>query len=211
MANPHKQKGDRAERAYVAHALEDHPGITRADAMRYLGAGRKDDVGDVRVYPGVSVQVKHWNNVTAALIEGAQAARRQRHNGNEPYGVAMVKVPQARPPRPVWLASALLDEWPLPVPDEAPIFRRSSRMLGWLAATSDTPAVARARATATTKRARAQLPPEPQPDPALRVALLVVGDKTYAVSPEDAWIRSYRAATGPLSATGAVAGSAAHA
>lgn len=191
MANASKNKGDRAERAYLAHALAEYPQLVRDDAMRHLGAGRRDDVGDVRVFDGVSIQVKHWSNVSSALIDAAVNARRQRLNARAPYGVGIVKVPHARPPKPVWLATSIVDEWPLPVPASVPIFLRSSKLLDWLRTDQDPPRIAAQRQAATTKTQMAKLPPLPAPDPRHRVALWTVRGTTLAVGTETAWVNAW--------------------
>lgn len=188
MANAQKRKGDQAERDYLAHFTTVYPHLARPDAMRHLGAGRRDDVGDVRVMYGVACQVKHWSNVSAAIFDAVRGVRRQRFNGGDLLGVGIVKVPRARPPRPVWIACALEDEWPAPVSDSAPLFRQSGRLLTWLATTEDPPAVARARSAARTVAQRRALPPAPAPREE-RAAVLQVGQARYVVGTEEAWLR----------------------
>jgi hypothetical protein len=53
MGNPSKRKGDRAE-LEVQALLRDHLGVP---ARRQLGAGRKDDVGDMAGVPNTVIQV----------------------------------------------------------------------------------------------------------------------------------------------------------
>lgn len=188
MANPSKRKGDVAERDYVAFVQETYPLLVRPDASRILGAGRRDDLGDVRVLYGVATQVKAWGNISAALLDAASGALRQKSNAGDLLGVGVVKVRGARGSTPRWLACAFEDEWPAPLDSSSPTFRLSGRLTSWLLTTADDPATARARAAVTTKAAEAKLPPPPIADPAERVARWVVGGQRIVVGPEAAWM-----------------------
>lgn len=189
MGNPSKRKGDNGELHYVAHMQQTHPDLVRPDAGRILGAGRRDDRGDVRVLYGVATQVKAWGNVSGALLDAADGALRQKRNAGDVLGVGIVKVPHARGDRPRWLASTLEDEWPAPLPEHTPTFRLSGRLLSWLLTTTDDTRTVRARAEATTTTARGKLPPPPVADPSLRVARWVVRGQSLTVAPEAAWVR----------------------
>lgn len=191
VANRQKSKGDRGERDFVAFMQTAYPELVRPDAQRELGAGRREDRGDVRVLYGVTTQVKAWGNVSAALIDAARGALRQKVNASNVLGVGIVKVPHVRPPRPRWLACSLETEWPGASPlVDVPVFRQSGRLLSWMLAAQDDPRVARARQMATTKTARAALPPPCVTDPAQRVAILAVpGDVRIVIAPECAWMR----------------------
>ena len=59
MANSNKRKGDRAEREAVAVLCRLAPDLVVPRPQRLLGAGRREDTGDLWVLPGVTVQVKH--------------------------------------------------------------------------------------------------------------------------------------------------------
>lgn len=63
MSNPSKRKGDKAE-LEVQALLRDLLGVP---ARRALGAGRKDDMGDIHGVPNTVVQVANYANVTTAV------------------------------------------------------------------------------------------------------------------------------------------------
>lgn len=76
MANSAKRKGDRAE-LEVQGILRDLLGVP---ARRALGAGRKDDVGDIHGVPDTVIQVADWKDALRAVREkpleaGLQAER----------------------------------------------------------------------------------------------------------------------------------------
>lgn len=98
MANPAKNKGDQGERDAVVALIQRTPHLLVQDRkpMRALGAGRKDDEGDLRVIPGTSIQVKFWNNLSRACREAADGAVRQAKNAQSPYAMGMVPIPRAR-------------------------------------------------------------------------------------------------------------------
>jgi len=79
MANSSKRKGDRAE-LEVQGLLRDLLGVP---ARRALGAGRKDDVGDITGVPDTVIQVADWKDVTRAVREKPLECeeQRKRHNG----------------------------------------------------------------------------------------------------------------------------------
>lgn len=192
MANANKIKGDRAERALLAHLNTQWPHLMRPDAARMLGAGRRDDTGDLIALPGVTIQVKHWNNLPQALASAASGAAAQRRTAAVPFGVGVCKVPGARAPKPIWLAAVLADEWPGPAPEDPPCFRQSGRMLTWLTQADETPAQARARAQARTARQRATLAPAPVDDVRYRIACWDARGTTYLVSPLEAWVAAWQ-------------------
>ncbi|WP_114906727.1 hypothetical protein [Ornithinimicrobium murale] len=97
MANAAKNKGDKGERDAVVALIQRTPHLLVQDRrpMRALGAGRKDDEGDLRVLPGTSIQVKFWNNLTRACREAADGAVRQAKNAQNPYAMGLVPIPRA--------------------------------------------------------------------------------------------------------------------
>lgn len=122
MANPQKQKGDRAEREAVeALVLLAGPlGLTMTPLqMRALGAGRKEDTGDIHVFPDVAIQVKNYaaSRMNQALREAAVGAVRQAENGLLPFHLGLSVVPRARKDGFRWAASAV--HWPVPVEHDA--------------------------------------------------------------------------------------------
>ena len=74
MANPNKRRGDRAE-LEVQAMLQDHLGVP---ARRALGAGRKDDMGDITGVPDTCISVVNWQNVAAAVREKPAECEVQR-------------------------------------------------------------------------------------------------------------------------------------
>jgi hypothetical protein len=76
MTNPSKDKGDRAE-LEVQALWRDHCGVP---ARRALGAGRKDDVGDIHGVPYTVVQVANRKDVAAAVRHKPLEAQRQLEN-----------------------------------------------------------------------------------------------------------------------------------
>ena len=74
LANSSKRKGDRAE-LEVQGILRDLLGVP---ARRKLGAGRKDDVGDIDGVPDTVIQVADWKDVTRAVREKPLECEEQR-------------------------------------------------------------------------------------------------------------------------------------
>lgn len=78
MSNPQKRKGDRAE-LEVQGILRDHLGVP---ARRALGAGRKDDVGDIHGVPDTTVQVTDRADLAAAIrLKLPQSVEQQKRAG----------------------------------------------------------------------------------------------------------------------------------
>ena len=90
MANPQKQKGDRAERELAA-LLCDHLG---SDCRRKLGAGRKDDQGDLDLIVNgepVVVQVADYGNPLDAISRKLPTVLEQTANAGATLGVLAVR------------------------------------------------------------------------------------------------------------------------
>lgn len=82
MSNPQKRRGDEAERE-VAAWFSEHLGVP---ARRALGAGRKDDVGDIHGIPGPTViQVANYASLDRAVREKLPALERQRVNAGAEF------------------------------------------------------------------------------------------------------------------------------
>jgi Holliday junction resolvase len=88
MANPQKLKGDRAERE-CAEILQHLLGLP---AQRLLGAGRKEDVGDIHGIPGHVIQVADWKDVLAALRMKPLGAQRQAVNAGAFYSSTFLRL-----------------------------------------------------------------------------------------------------------------------
>lgn len=72
--NPSKRKGDRAE-LEVQGILRDLLGVP---ARRKLGAGRRDDMGDIDGVPNTVIQVADWKDALRAVREKPVECERQR-------------------------------------------------------------------------------------------------------------------------------------
>lgn len=92
MANPSKRKGDAAE-LEVQGILRDLLGVP---ARRALGAGRKDDVGDIHGVPNTCIQVVNRKDVARAIREKLPEAERQRECAGVPFAATFVRLPGGR-------------------------------------------------------------------------------------------------------------------
>ena len=81
MANPSKAKGDRAE-LEVQGWFRDELGVP---ARRALGAGRRDDVGDIHGIPATVVQVANYASLDRAVREKLPALEVQRVNAGAEF------------------------------------------------------------------------------------------------------------------------------
>ena len=75
MANSNKRKGDRAEREAFAVLCLLAPDLLVPRPQRLLGAGRREDTGDLWVLPDVTVQVKHRADPAQAIRIAADGGR----------------------------------------------------------------------------------------------------------------------------------------
>ena len=87
--HPSKRKGDRAE-LEVQGILRDLLGVP---ARRALGAGRKDDVGDIHGVPDTVVSVANYGDSARAIREKLPEAERQRVNANARFAAVFVRRP----------------------------------------------------------------------------------------------------------------------
>ena len=86
--NSSKRKGDKAEREVQA-ILRDELGV---EARRALGAGRRDDVGDMYGIPDTTVQVVSWKDVTRAVREKPLECEMQRVRANVTHAATFVRL-----------------------------------------------------------------------------------------------------------------------
>ncbi|MGK3708818.1 hypothetical protein [Arthrobacter sp. IK3] len=131
MGNSAKNKGDRFEREAVTALVELLPEFTVNNPMRMLGAGRKDDVGDLSVFPDVAIQVRAKKDMGQAIRTSAEDSVKQAGNGQMPYALGMVPILGTRAHQVRWLACTAVDAWPggiEPVVD----FALVSRALTWV-------------------------------------------------------------------------------
>ncbi|MDQ2740206.1 MAG: hypothetical protein M3Y35_16655 [Actinomycetota bacterium] len=123
MANSSKSKGDKAEREAVLVLNDLASDLTVSRPRRKLGAGRKDDEGDLDVFPDATVQVKFWPAaVNASVREAAIDAQAQSSRAGTPFHTGMVCLPNVRTQAVRWVAATL--EWPgfRPTDDELALF-----------------------------------------------------------------------------------------
>jgi hypothetical protein len=89
MPNPNKRKGDAAE-LEVQRLFRDQLGIVTA--RRALGAGRKDDMGDITGIGDLVVQVCSWQNVAAAVRQKPIECEQQRLNAGATHAATFVRL-----------------------------------------------------------------------------------------------------------------------
>lgn len=115
--NSAKAKGDRGEREAVAMLCQLAPDLVLPNARRKLGAGRRDDIGDLEVFPDVTIQVKTMANVVTALRDAALGAEEQAARARTTYQVGIAPIPRSRKTAVRWLAATTA--WPEgPPPDD---------------------------------------------------------------------------------------------
>jgi hypothetical protein len=85
--NPAKSKGDAAEREVCAHLAD----LTGWSVRRKLGAGRKEDTGDIHGIPQCTCQVKSYTDVLRAIREGLPELRTQQANSGDPFAALLVR------------------------------------------------------------------------------------------------------------------------
>lgn len=132
MANSAKNKGDRYEREAKDYLIAMAPDLVCELPMRMLGAGRKDDIGDIRVFDDTAIQVRALANMGQAVRSSAHDAVIQAGNGRMPYALGMVPVQGARKEKVRWLACVAPDQWPGGFPASVAEFSIISKALPWL-------------------------------------------------------------------------------
>jgi hypothetical protein len=90
MTNPSKRKGDSAE-LEAARLISDLLGV---NAKRALGAGRKEDVGDVFGVPQTAIQVvsRSTDVVAVGMVRKPLEADRQALNAGETFSATFVRI-----------------------------------------------------------------------------------------------------------------------
>ena len=86
--NKAKAKGDRFE----LMAAYDLTLISGYECRRMLGAGRKDDVGDIAGLPNTTIQVKAYKDIARAVRVGPLQAEQQKVNAGNRYAFTMVRI-----------------------------------------------------------------------------------------------------------------------
>lgn len=92
MTNAAKRKGDAAERE-AAKLLSDLLGVP---AERKLGAGRKEDTGDIYGVPDTVIQVANYRDITLALRRKLDDCPIQQERAGATFGAAMIRRPGGR-------------------------------------------------------------------------------------------------------------------
>lgn len=169
MTNSSKDKGDRGEREADAYLKALCPDLLVWDAMRALGAGRKEDKGDLKAFPDAAVQVKNFkaDYLSKGLYEAATGARTQAGHARHPFNTGMVVVPRARKTGAVRFVASTLD-WP----------------------TSDT-----VHARATNSLRALEMVKAAGPASSLTVQVDRKGQPAIIVANIDTWVAAYRIAT----------------
>jgi len=102
VTNPAKRKGDKAE-LEIAGLIRD---LTGWPVQRRLGAGRREDAGDLYGIPQCTAQVKNCRDITRAIREAMLELDRQQGHGGTDFGVAFIRRPGGR-----WLAVQSVEQW----------------------------------------------------------------------------------------------------
>jgi hypothetical protein len=169
--NASKNKGDQAEReaAMVLNALA--ADLMAGAARRKLGAGRRDDIGDLDAFVDVTIQVKAYADPVRALREAVNGAKEQANRSGTRWNVGMSPLPRARRDGVRWICST--DVWPSAPNVHLPSFGRTSRALEYI------------------KSANVVI----ETPPRQRVALVEVkGTPTMFIGSIDAWVDALRVA-----------------
>jgi hypothetical protein len=87
--HPSKRKGDKAE-LEVQGLLRDLLGVP---ARRALGAGRKDDVGDITGVPDTCIQVVSYTDIARAIREKLPETEAQRVRAGCTFAATFVRRP----------------------------------------------------------------------------------------------------------------------
>ncbi len=87
MTSPSKRKGDKAE-LEVERLLQDELGVP---ARRALGAGRKDDMGDIDGIPDTVIQVAAYKDIARAIREKLPEVEQQRQRAGATYSAVFAR------------------------------------------------------------------------------------------------------------------------
>lgn len=128
--NASKAKGDRFEREAAEILNEVAADLLAIPARRKLGAGRKDDVGDLDGFSDVTVQVKALRELTTAIRDAADSALEQSARAGTRWHVGMTPIPNARRGSVRWVCSAY--QWPSTPNVLLPSFGRTSDAVSYL-------------------------------------------------------------------------------
>ena len=85
--NKPKAKGDNAEREVQALLRK----LLGVPARRALGAGRKDDVGDIGNVPDTVIQVAAWDDLARCVREKLPTVAAQMKNAQAKHGALFIR------------------------------------------------------------------------------------------------------------------------
>ena len=187
VSNSSKSKGDRNELAAVLELVAKAGDLVLPNAQRKLGAGRREDVGDLHVFANVAVQVRAVAEMGRGLRTAATDSVEQARHGGVPFALGMVPVPRARKESVRWLASCL--SWPgsRPGDEEIAVFTNPGAAIAHLR--RDDLGVPRTRRIAQLRR---------------------LNTCSVFVAPIEAWIQAYRRVRVGAGETGGVAAYVVH-
>lgn len=108
MGKASSVKGAKAERDIAALLTE----LVGRLVRRRIGAGRKDDIGDLVGVPHFCIQVANRANITQALREKPLACDLQQFNMGAPFGATILKLPPQPGGKPAeWRVVQTLDQF----------------------------------------------------------------------------------------------------
>ena len=87
LSNPHKRKGDKAEREAAEILTE----VTGFECQRNLSAGIPGDVGDIYGIPNCVVQICDWKDKSKACLVKPREVEVQRQNADVKFATSMVR------------------------------------------------------------------------------------------------------------------------
>lgn len=105
LSSPSKSKGDEGEREVqeLLRNLLGLPGVRRS-----LGAGRKDDVGDIDGVPQAALQVAWWADILAAINAKLPAVEQQRKNKRVRFAAVFIRRSRNKIP---WIVVMTPEQW----------------------------------------------------------------------------------------------------
>lgn len=169
--NASKNKGDRGEREAVEVLKELAPDLVLPNAMRKLGAGRKEDTGDLHVFDDVTIQVKCLSNPVNAIRQAVEGALVQSRRAETRWHVGMVPLPRSRRHGIHWLCVST--EWPTVPTVPFPNFGTTGKAIEYIRSDSKFISVEPIRRLAVVERQ---------------------GHEPMFISPVNAWVEALRAA-----------------
>lgn len=177
MANASKRKGDEGEREAVTFIVSAVPDLVNVHkAQRALGAGRKEDTGDLHIFTDTAIQVRRLKaaDIGLAIRSSARDSVIQAGHGGVPHALGMAPIHNARLNSVRWLACVTPGHWPIPVEPVAE-FSMVGKAVAW---------------------ARDDLGPTGYTawDRTSRVGLLAGPGHPALIAPMEAWLAAYRIA-----------------